>query len=44
MKKALRKNPFKYRLHHDVELFERSYGYFRQYTEEHAVAGCWHGT
>ncbi len=31
VKKALRKTPFKYRLHQDEELFEKSYGYVRQY-------------
>ena len=31
MKKALRKTLFKYRLHQDTELFDRAYGYVRQY-------------
>ena len=31
VKKALRKTLFKYRLHQDQELFERAYGYIRQY-------------
>ncbi len=28
---ALRKTLFKYKLHHDQELFERAYGYIKQY-------------
>ena len=31
VKQALRKTLFKYRLHQDHELFERAYGYIRQY-------------
>ena len=31
VKKALRKTLFKYQLHQDLELFERAYGYIRQY-------------
>ena len=31
VKKALRKTLFKYRLHQDADLFNRSYGYIRQY-------------
>ena len=31
VKNALRKTLFKYRLHQDQELFERAYGYIRQY-------------
>jgi type I restriction enzyme R subunit len=31
VKKALRKSLLKYQLHQDVELFERAYGYIRQY-------------
>lgn len=31
VKLALRKTLFKYRLHQDVELFERAYGYIREY-------------
>ncbi len=31
VKKALRKTLFKYRLHQDQELFDRAYGYIRQY-------------
>jgi type I restriction enzyme, R subunit len=31
VKKALRKSLFKYRLHQDEELFEKAYGYIRQY-------------
>jgi type I restriction enzyme, R subunit len=31
VRKALRKTLFKYRLHQDEELFERAYGYIRQY-------------
>ena len=31
VKKALRKTLFKYRLHQDKELFDRAYGYIRQY-------------
>ena len=31
VKKALRKTLFKYRLHQDLELFDRAYGYIRQY-------------
>jgi type I restriction enzyme, R subunit len=31
VKKALRKTLFKYRLHQDLELFEKAYGYIRQY-------------
>ena len=31
VKKALRKTLFKYRLHQDQELFNRAYGYIRQY-------------
>ena len=31
VKKALRKTLFKYKLHQDTELFERAYGYIRQY-------------
>ena len=31
VKKALRKSLLKYQLHQDVELFERAYGYVRQY-------------
>src|SRR3954465_1923359 len=30
-KTALRKTLFKYKLHQDQELFERAYGYIRQY-------------
>ena len=31
VKKALRKTLFKYKLHQDQELFDRAYGYIRQY-------------
>jgi len=31
IKRALRKTLFKYRLHQDQELFERAYGYIREY-------------
>jgi len=31
VKKALRKTLFKYRLHQDLELFEKAYGYIREY-------------
>lgn len=31
VKNALRKTLFKYRLHQDKELFDRAYGYIRQY-------------
>jgi len=31
VKKALRQTLFKYKLHQDVELFERAYGYIREY-------------
>jgi len=31
VRKALRKTLFKYRLHQDEDLFERAYGYIRQY-------------
>ena len=31
VKMALRKTLFKYRLHQDQELFDRAYGYIRQY-------------
>ena len=31
VKKVLRKTLFKYRLHQDVELFDKAYGYIRQY-------------
>ena len=31
VKKALRKTLFKYKLHQDAELFEKAYGYIRQY-------------
>ena len=31
IKKALRKALFKYKLHADVELFEKAYSYIRQY-------------
>ena len=31
VKKALRKTCFKYKLHQDAELFEKAYGYIRQY-------------
>lgn len=31
VKKALRKSLLKYQLHQDTELFERAYGYVRQY-------------
>jgi type I restriction enzyme R subunit len=31
VKKALRKSLLKYQLHQDVDLFERAYGYIRQY-------------
>ena len=31
MKKALRKALFKYKLHAEEELFEKAYGYIRQY-------------
>ena len=31
MKKVVRKTQFKYRLHQDQELFDRAYGYIRQY-------------
>ncbi len=31
VKKALRKSLFKYRLHQDEELFEKAYGYIKQY-------------
>ena len=31
VKKVVRKTLFKYRLHQDQELFDRAYGYIRQY-------------
>ena len=31
IKKALRKTLFKYQLHQDTDLFERAYGYIREY-------------
>ena len=31
VKKALRKSLLKYQLHQDVDLFDRAYGYIRQY-------------
>jgi type I restriction enzyme R subunit len=31
VRKALRKSLLKYQLHHDVDLFEKAYGYVRQY-------------
>lgn len=31
VKKALRRTLFKYKLHQDVELFDKAYGYIRQY-------------
>jgi type I restriction enzyme R subunit len=31
VKIALRKTLFKYKLHQDTELFERAYGYIREY-------------
>ena len=31
VKKALRKTLFKYKLHQDQELFDKAYGYIRQY-------------
>jgi type I restriction enzyme R subunit len=31
VKMALRKTLFKYKLHQDQELFDRAYGYIRQY-------------
>lgn len=31
VKKALRQTLFKYKLHQDTELFERAYGYIREY-------------
>ncbi len=31
MKKALRKTLFKYKLHGEEELFEKAYGYIKQY-------------
>ena len=31
VRKALRKTLFKYRLHQDKELFEKAYGYVREY-------------
>ncbi len=31
VKQALRRTLFKYRLHQDQELFDRAYGYVRQY-------------
>ena len=31
VKKALRKTLFKYKLHQDQDLFDRAYGYIRQY-------------
>ncbi|MFC1791088.1 hypothetical protein ACFL0I_01305, partial [Gemmatimonadota bacterium] len=31
VKKALRKTLFKYKLHQDQELFEKAYGYIREY-------------
>jgi hypothetical protein len=31
VKRALRRSLFKYQLHQDLELFERAYGYIRQY-------------
>ena len=31
VKIALRKTLFKYKLHQDAELFERAYGYIREY-------------
>jgi type I restriction enzyme R subunit len=31
VKKALRRSLLKYQLHQDVDLFERAYGYVKQY-------------
>lgn len=31
VKKALRQTLFKYKLHQDTELFDRAYGYIREY-------------
>ncbi len=31
VRKALRKTLFKYKLHQDMELFDKAYGYIRQY-------------
>lgn len=31
VKMALRKTLFKYKLHQDLELFEKAYGYIREY-------------
>lgn len=31
VKKALRQTLFKFKLHEDAELFERAYGYIREY-------------
>ena len=31
MKQALRETLLKYKLHQDVELFEKAYGYMKQY-------------
>ena len=31
MKKALRKTLFKYKLHQDTDLFDRAFGYIREY-------------
>ena len=31
VKMALRKTLFKYKLHQDTELFDRAYGYIREY-------------
>ena len=31
VKKALRRTLFKYKLHQDADLFERAYGYIREY-------------
>jgi hypothetical protein len=31
VKKALRKTLFKYKLHQDADLFDRAFGYIRQY-------------
>jgi len=31
VRKALRKTLFKYKLHQDAELFDKAYGYIRQY-------------
>ena len=31
VKKTLRQTLFKYKLHQDTELFERAYGYIREY-------------